>query len=75
MKTQMFALTIGLAIASAAGAEQADRIVDDPYEGTIVVDPSKASPAARGYSPYAGRKYPTRAYWGDTHNHLRRAIA
>ena len=22
-----------------------------------------------GYSPYAGRKYPTRALFGDTHNH------
>ena len=69
MRIRAFVLGIALVVASAAGAEQADKIVDDPYEGTIVVDPSKASPAARGYSPYAGRKYPTRAYWGDTHNH------
>ncbi len=24
---------------------------------------------APGYSPYAGRKFPTRVYWGDTHLH------
>jgi hypothetical protein len=22
-----------------------------------------------GYSPYAGRSYPTRVFWGDTHHH------
>ena len=22
-----------------------------------------------GYSPYAGRKFPTQVYWGDTHLH------
>ena len=25
--------------------------------------------AKKKYSPYAGRKYPTRVYFGDTHNH------
>ena len=24
---------------------------------------------APGYSPYAGRNFPTRVYWGDTHVH------
>ena len=69
MKTHVFALAIGLAVASAAGAEQAGKVVEDPYEGAVVVDPAKASPAARGYSPYAGRKYPTRPLFGDTHHH------
>ena len=69
MKTHVFALAIGLAVASAASAEQAGKIVEDPYEGAVVVDPAKASPAARGYSPYAGRKYPTRPLFGDTHHH------
>ena len=27
------------------------------------------SPAAKAYSPYAGRNYPTRVLWGDTHLH------
>jgi hypothetical protein len=66
----MLAVAIGLAMcASAHGAEQA-KLVDDPYEHP---PPTEATPAdrakARGYSPYAGRRYPTRAYFGDTHHH------
>ena len=29
-------------------------------------EPSASAPS---YSPYAGRSYPTRVFWGDTHNH------
>src|SRR4051794_34173816 len=29
----------------------------------------KSFPAKRPYSPYAGRQFPTRVYWGDTHLH------
>ena len=29
---------------------------------------------ARGYSPYAGRKFPTRVYWGDTHLHTSNSL-
>ena len=37
-------------------------------------DPDKAAieksfPAKRPYSPYAGRPFPMRVYWGDTHLH------
>ena len=60
MKTHVCALAIGLAVVSAAGAEQVGKVVEDPYEGAVVVDPAKVAPGARGYSPYAGRKYPTR---------------
>ncbi|MEE9184346.1 MAG: DUF3604 domain-containing protein [Acidimicrobiia bacterium] len=28
-----------------------------------------AFPAQKHYSPYAGRNFPTKAYWGDTHLH------
>jgi hypothetical protein len=56
-------------VVSAAGAVQAGKLVEDPFEGSAVVDPANASPAARGYSPYAGRKYPTRPLFGDTHHH------
>jgi hypothetical protein len=28
-----------------------------------------AFPAQKNYSPYAGRNFPTRVYWGDTHLH------
>jgi hypothetical protein len=27
-----------------------------------------------GYSPYAGRKFPTRVYWGDTHLHTSNSL-
>ena len=41
--------------------------MDDPHPG----DKETISAAfdKPGYSPYAGRKYPTRALFGDTHNH------
>ena len=28
-----------------------------------------AFPAQKHYSPYAGRNFPTRVFWGDTHLH------
>jgi hypothetical protein len=58
-----------LACPVALPAAEPARIVEDPYEGVIVMDPAAATPAARGYSPYAGRKYPTRPLFGDTHLH------
>jgi len=72
MKLSATARSIALAMmgtTATIAAAQTGKVVEDPYEGPIVVDPSKASPAARGYSPYAGRKFPTQVYWGDTHNH------
>ena len=35
------------------------------------LDPATMAPAYKppGYSPYAGRKFPTRVFWGDTHLH------
>jgi hypothetical protein len=43
----------------------------DDYDKHGVEKPRSAAEAARGkgYSPFAGRKYPTRVYFGDTHNH------
>ena len=29
---------------------------------------------ARGYSPYAGRGFPTQVYWGDTHLHTNNSL-
>lgn len=36
---------------------------------TVDADSVKASVKAPGYSPYAGRNFPTQVYWGDTHVH------
>ena len=45
--------------------------VEDPYGADRPRDRRfrQAREAKRGYSPYAGRKYPTRVYFGDTHHH------
>ena len=42
---------------------------EDPYGEADRAQGGEPAPQARGYSPYAGRKYPTRVFFGDTHNH------
>src|SRR5262245_13531212 len=37
--------------------------------GTLYKDEIAPLYKAPGYSPYAGRNYPTRVLWGDTHLH------
>jgi len=44
-------------------------VVDDPYGAENRAKGDAAGTKAKGYSPYAGRRYPTRVYFGDTHNH------
>ena len=44
-------------------------VVDDTYEAAVPMRAGSPSSQARAYSPYAGRKYPTRVLWGDTHLH------
>jgi hypothetical protein len=46
------------------------KIVEDPYDHRPLeeIDPAQRA-RVRGYSPYAGRKFPTRALFGDTHHH------
>jgi hypothetical protein len=75
---------IGAAVAMATGAfaqtqtqspagEEADVTVkgltDDPYGEANRASGREASPTAKKFSPYAGRKYPTRVFFGDTHHH------
>jgi Protein of unknown function (DUF3604) len=71
MKSTTLVCSIVLALTGAATAMAAEqpRVVDDPYEGAKAFDKTTVTPAARGYSPYAGRKYPTRPLFGDTHLH------
>jgi hypothetical protein len=44
-------------------------MIDDDYEAHPKGSAGPAGVKAKSYSPYAVRKYPTRAYFGDTHNH------
>ena len=44
-------------------------VVDDTEEVSVPMPAGRPSAQAKAYSPYAGRKYPTRVLWGDTHLH------
>src|SRR5512137_1413283 len=62
-----------LAVAQASRAQTPDvpvrGVVEDTEEVHIPLPAGKPSAQAQAYSPYAGRKYPTRVLWGDTHLH------
>ena len=44
-------------------------LADDPYGSANRAKGGEVAPTSKGYSPYAGRKYPTRVFFGDTHHH------
>ena len=44
-------------------------VVEDTEKVAFPVPPGDPQPKAKAYSPYAGRNYPTRVLWGDTHLH------
>jgi len=46
----------------------------DPVGLTPTPEDSASIVKAPGYSPYAGRNFPTRAYWGDTHVHTMNSL-
>jgi hypothetical protein len=51
-------------------AHAADEAATDPCLGTADHDKlDKVFPSKPNYSPYAGRNFPTRPYFGDTHLH------
>ncbi len=61
------ALSVVIAATSAAAQEQQPPTVGDV--GTL--NPATTGKLFKrpGFSPYAGRNYPTRVYWGDSHLH------
>jgi hypothetical protein len=44
------------------------------YAGSVQTDDVKGVFKAPGYSPYAGRNFPTQVYWGDTHLHTNNSL-
>src|SRR5262249_36610894 len=60
--TSLLAVSL-LAMAAALGQQKAQTDVGDLHKKTV----EKAF--KKPYSPYAGRTYPTRPYFGDTHLH------
>jgi hypothetical protein len=65
------AVTVGLAPTAFAQAQNThEEGVNDPCLGTASkADLEKVHPTKPPYSPYAGRNFPTRPYFGDTHLH------
>jgi hypothetical protein len=59
------------ALAACATLTFASAAQQAPVGDIGVVDPKDAAKLFKkpGFSPYAGRNYPTRVYWGDTHLH------
>ena len=47
----------------------AQGLVEDSYGESNRPKGSETVPRSKGYSPYAGRNYPTRVLFGDTHHH------
>ena len=45
----------------------------DPV-GMVPTDADAAAVKAPGYSPYAGRNFPTQVFWGDTHVHTNNSL-
>jgi hypothetical protein len=60
------AASLLLAVAPAAPAADTGQLVDEDSATPVHAAPS---PASLKFSPYAGRKYPTHVYFGDTHHH------
>jgi hypothetical protein len=44
------------------------------YAGSVQKEDVKGVFKAPGYSPYAGRNFPTKALWGDTHLHTNNSL-
>ncbi len=57
----------GILFLGLTGSTTADEV--SPGVGNIDRDVAEKLHRPRAYSPYAGRAYPTRVFWGDTHLH------
>ena len=68
MKTTALFSSFFLAVVFVCPADAQDPVASDDIG---LINPEAASKAfpKRGFSPYAGRNYPTRVLWGDQHVH------
>src|ERR1700751_2967873 len=66
MKIKNTSIALGLALGLAGYSLPAfAQDSGEPDKAAI----EKSFPSKRPYSPYAGRPFPSRVYWGDTHLH------
>ena len=68
MKAMMFFSSALLAMALGGTAHAQDPVASDDI-GLINPEATAKAFPKRGFSPYAGRNYPTRVFWGDQHVH------
>jgi uncharacterized protein DUF3604 len=66
VKTKNTLIAVGLAL-GLAGCSLPAFAQDSGEPDKAAIE--KSFPSKRPYSPYAGRPFPTRVYWGDTHLH------
>ena len=67
MKRTISVLTLSVAVSAAAQQQ-------DPVGLTPTSDDAANVAKTPGFSPYAGRNFPTEVYWGDTHLHTRNSL-
>jgi len=67
--TTLIALLGVMVVFAVPAAAQSQSSDDDPVGIRPTDEDAGAIGKPRTYSPYAGRRYPTRVYWGDTHVH------
>jgi hypothetical protein len=65
-------LAASFPLAPALGQDSANEVGTDI--GTLYQDETAPLYKAPGYSPYAGRHYPARVLWGDTHLHTANSL-
>ena len=56
-------------VAAADDEVPARGVIVEDYGDLTQMRPGEPVSQAKRYSPYAGRRYPTRVLWGDTHVH------
>ena len=67
MKKISFILSIACVFQFSGFAQQVGEMTMDMKKGEEIYK-------KRGYSPYAGRNFPTQVYWGDTHLHTSNSL-
>jgi hypothetical protein len=73
MRCAAYTILSAAFIAALALAGPGDALAQDPV-GMVPTDADAAALKAPGYSPYAGRNFPTQAFWGDTHVHTNNSL-
>lgn len=70
-----FSVSILLTIATSATSVMAQEAVQGGQVGEMTISAEDMrEPAPADFSPYAGRKFPTRPLWGDTHLHTSNSL-